>query len=205
MTVALEPLGLLLAEAVNRITATVLAADPDAAAQLNNLAGQSIELRCTLPPSIWHLRIEPSALTVHPGPTAAPQTIVSGSLPDMTRWLAGDRADPLLEIEGDAALVLALSQVLRSVQWDPSAPFRSLVGPDLANTFAGGGEIGWRTLQGLARDWFTDAASGLHQLGGHAFVQRDALAALLDRAGQLRLRIDRLEARIQLQEARRAQ
>jgi len=205
MTVALEPLGLLLAEAVNRITATVLAADPDAAAQLNNLAGQSIELRCTLPPSIWHLRIEPSALTVHPGPAAAPQTIISGSLPDMTRWLAGGRTDPALEIDGDAAVLLALSQVLRSVQWDPSAPHRSLVGTDLANTLAGGGEIGWRTLQGLASDWFADAASGLHQLGGHAFVQRDALAALLDRAGQLRLRIDRLEARIQLQEARRAQ
>ena len=107
MNTPTEQLSERLAALATTLSAATFAADPQAAARLQQLQGNHLELQCTAPKTTWHLLISEQALEVRSGPSPAPQAIVKGTAFDLLTWLLpGQHGN--VEIEGDTSLLLEL-------------------------------------------------------------------------------------------------
>ncbi len=200
MSTPIDLLGTRLAEIATALSTSALAADPQLKGRLNNLQGQSIELQCTLPPATWHLLFTPAGLKIEPGPAPAPQAIVQGSALDLASWLLPGRRGHV-EISGDTTLLAELAEIFRQFNPDMAKPLASVFGEDLAATWVGTTELGIKGLRALIEGL---GQSVQHQ-AGRTFMQNSDMEAFLRNIDALRLRVDRLAARIDQQEQNRRQ
>ena len=178
----------------------LLAQDPHAGKSLARFRGKLVEART--PRGGFSLRFEDPGVrlgALHPGaPPEAPDVIIAGPARHLLAMLRNPRrpppADGAIRIEGDAELLLELQQTLLAldVQWE------DLLQPLLGDALAGGlGE----TVAG-ARDWTRKARGNVRrnlanylQYESGAMPTPEELATFSDRVDDLRLRLDRLQAR----------
>lgn len=193
--------GKLLSDMANMVSDAAIQSDPVLAQRLHALDGRCIEFNCTLPVITSHLLITRGRMIVQPGNAPHPQVIVKGSGADML-GLIGPGDTPLgLQIEGDDTALLEVVELLRSFRPDLAQnlpqPLTDLFGASTAQTLTGSAEMALRgvqsLLQGLGQSMQNQAAS--------RFVHDRELDELLDGIDQLRLRVDRLAARIDAYES----
>jgi ubiquinone biosynthesis protein UbiJ len=90
--------------------------------------------------------------------------------------------------------------LFRDLEPDIAEPLSSLVGRALADDLIGAAEAGIAFLKSAAESM----TAGLQQQARQTWVNDEAFSRLMDRTDDLQLRIDRLEARVRLAEAARA-
>lgn len=131
------------------------------------------------------------ALTVTAGPHDAPHAIVAAPAHELLTWLFTGTADKL-QISGDATLLMDLAAIGQAYSPDFAAPLEGFLGPEVADKVTGTAELGIASaaslLEGLRESIKTHSRD--------SFVARDPFDAFLSQVDELRLRVDRLAARV---------
>lgn len=198
MPTGLANLAALLADTLAGFANATLALDPAGAARLATLEGRTIELRARVPgaaDAVFSLRIQHGRLRLVPAVHGTPETIVTGTLPDLLGWALsrGRHTPPGLRIDGDTGLLEAFAAVAEGFAPDLEAPLERLVGADAAGRVAAAAEM---TFAGL-RTLLDGAAGGLRRGAAQWFATAPAAHAFLDELDDLKLRVDRLAARVE--------
>ncbi len=196
MSETLPPIAQLFANVVTQVSRAALDSDPSLRARLQALEGQCVEVQCTTPPVTWHILIEGGEAATRPGPAPAPQVVVRGHALALAAALTPGDAGTQLEISGDNTLLTDLLHILRSFQPDLAGPMSRLLGADTAANLLGSAELGLQGLQSL----FQGLGQTVSDQAAANFVSSGQLDSLLTGIDQLRLRVDRLAAKVTLHE-----
>ena len=200
----------LFTDALAELANASLNLDPSSAARLTRLDGRSIRIIAEFPPPLsarhFTLRIENTRLRLYPYEIANPNVIIGGPISDLARWLqAGEfrraegRPQGRLRIDGDATVLQEVSALFSGFAPDLTRPLAGIVGRDAADNLVGMGEL---AIAGL-RSALEGVSGSFRQSASEQFVSRPQLDQLLDSIDDMRLRIDRLAARVSAEEARR--
>jgi len=184
--------GALLADIATRISDYAITSDPTLSAKLKQLSGNSLELQCTGPAFIWHLKIGDGTLRAHSGPAEAPQAVIKGSLAALTSWVLPGQAGSELEFSGDSSLLMELAEIFADFSPDLSAPLNQIIGPTMTNNILNGAQVGLQILKGLG----SSASETMQAKVTSGLIKRSELEDFLDSVDAMRLRVDRLAARI---------
>jgi ubiquinone biosynthesis accessory factor UbiJ len=207
MTEPSPPAGLqaVLADGLAALANASLDLDPASRARLAALEGYRVQVVAAAPPPLgdqhFGLSVTAGKLRVHARAVERPNVIVRGAPLDLVAWLlAGEGASgSRLVIDGDGTVLQELTAVLRAFRPDLGAPLERLLGPDIAGRALGGVELALAAL----RSAFEAAGSTVHRRAVGTFVDRAQMERYLDDLDALRLRVDRLAARVQFEEQRR--
>lgn len=210
----MDDLARVFATLATATTNQALLGDPELRARLQTLEGRCIEICCDIPSITWHLTITNGAIDISQGRAVAPHVSVRGTALDLARWLSPvppwsvSTPPAQVKIEGDDTLLLEILELLRDFKPDLESPLPKTLeealeemldqtlGPDNAATLLGTAEMGLKGLQSLIEGvGFTveDRVAG-------SFVQQDQLNSLLTGIDDLRLRVDRLAAKVSQRE-----
>lgn len=198
-------LDAVLADALADLANRSLDLDPANRARLAGLEGRRIQITTLLPPPAGerHLALSVSAgrLRFFPHAAEAPNVIVRGSPPDLAAWLLGNEntAGSRLTIDGDSTVLAELRAAILAFRPDFGRPLSRILGPDFAQAALGTAELAMATL----RSAFEGVGHNLRKGASEAFVDRQQADRFLDQMHDLRLRVDRLAARVQAQEQAR--
>ena len=185
-------LGKFLADIATRATNQALHADPGLLGRLQALQGRCIEIQCTVPAAIWHLNINNGGIdTVH-GAADAPQVIVRGAVLDLAGWLMPGKSPGHVTITGDDTLLIEVLDILQDFDPDLASPLTQLFGAELTDTLLGTAEMGLKGLQSL----IAGVGQSVRDKTTENFVQQNQLNTLLTGVDKLRLRVDRLAAKV---------
>jgi ubiquinone biosynthesis accessory factor UbiJ len=199
-----EDLQAVLADGLAALANASLDLDPASQARLAALEGYRVQVVADAPPPLGplHLGLTVTAgrLRFHARALDRPNVIVRGAPMDLATWLATGQATASggLTIDGDGTVLQELMNLVRGFRPDPGGPLERLLGPDLAARALGGVEL---MLAGL-RSAAEAAGAAVGQGAARQFVDRQQLERFLDGVDDLRLRVDRLAARVSAREAR---
>lgn len=212
------PLESLLARLAGEVSSQTLKLDPASYPRLEAIAGTRIRFD-VLPPSVPGLNsanaaprsalltIHPDALQLEAGGAAEAHAIVTGTLPGIARSFFGpapaaDKAADSsgVRIEGDEAALASVAGLFRDLEPDLAEPLAGIIGRGAADNLIGVAEAGFAFLRSAAES----LASGARKEAENVWVTDQAQSSFLDRMDDLKLRLDRLDARIRLAEERAA-
>lgn len=204
-----SPPEAVLARMLSGIGNQTLKLDPGSRPRLAELAGTCVRFD-VIPPSLPSagtpeprsitLKVRPDGLDLEAGSTAQAHVVVTGTLPDIIGSFLAARTDPShtgsLRIDGDEAQLQALADLFRALEPDVAEPLAGLVGREMADGLVGFAEAGIALLKSAAES----VSSGVRQEATRVWVDNPAFQTLMDRFDDLRLRVDRLDARVRLRE-----
>ena len=215
MSLAASPLETLFVRLLGEISSQTLKLDPTSQPRLQSLAGQSVRFDI-LPPALPGrpnasaeprtilISIESEGLKLEAGSTAEAHAVVRGELPAIARMLfasaGSDKSANSAEvrIEGDEAVLQSIAALFRDLQPDPAEPLARAIGRDAAENLVGAAEAGFAFLRSAAES----LAAGARKEAQEAWVTVENQDSFLDRLDDLRLSVDRLDARVRLAEER---
>jgi ubiquinone biosynthesis protein UbiJ len=193
-----------LADGIMELANGALALDPVTPSRLTGLDGQRFRLDVVLPPPFGTrsltVEIRDGRLHRSVDGAAMPQVIVAGSPPALVAWLFGadtGNADAV-RIYGDSALLAQLRVLASHFRPDPGMPLERVLGRDAARDLLGAAEVAGAALRSVLQGGLDSA----RRAPGPAWAGRSEVDRFLDRIDELRLRIDRLDARVSEQERR---
>lgn len=193
-----------LTDAILELANGALALDPATPARLAALDGRRIRLDAELPPP---LGVRSALIEVHDGRVLRardgaqpPHVIVTGTPLALGAWLAGteDGVAGSVRIDGDSALLAELRALLGRYRPDAAGPLERVIGRDAARRLLGSAELAAAAARSVLEGGLDEA----RRRAGRTFATRPELDAFLDRLDELRLRVDRLAARVSEQERR---
>ncbi|MEQ8857064.1 MAG: SCP2 sterol-binding domain-containing protein [Pseudomonadales bacterium] len=179
--------------------------DPASRARLAALEGNRIQLSMDLGP----LGQRDLTLTVISGQLRAfaraaqsPHVILRGNPAALAAWLLGADTDSAggLSIDGDTTVLAEFSALLRGFRPDVAGPLERVIGAEGARTLLGTAEL---ALAGL-RSALEGAGRSVREGAAQTFVDRAQASRFLDDLDDLRLRVDRLAARVDTEAQRRS-
>ena len=184
-----------LSQLFNVVADRAVQSDPEFAARLDRLDGRIVQIRCTDPQITWHLRIESSSIRFLPGSTDRPHVIVSGKLFELARWFSGDSSVDV-RIDGDDSTLIELLQTLSTYDPEFVGAVSQVIGKQATQEILRVAEMGLRGFQSLAQG----VGESLKGQAAQRYVSEEDLEPLLSGIDELRLRVDRLSARVHQQE-----
>lgn len=203
MTNAARGLESVLADALAELANRSLDLDPAVRGRLEALEGHRLQLCAELPPPLtrrdFGLCVTSGRLRFYPHALEAPHVIVRGNPADLIAALVGGPAGSVV-IDGDTTVLQELKSALAGFRPDIGGPLSGLLGPELTRDALGTVELAFAALRSLAQG----AGRGLGEEATRAFVCRPDLERFLDDLDDLRLRADRLKARVEARERNRA-
>jgi ubiquinone biosynthesis protein UbiJ len=202
-----------LADALAELANRSLDLDPASRARLTALEGRQLQITVELPPSLrprdFALVVSAGRLRFLPHAPERPNVILRGSPPDLAGALFGGMAGGMaggergpgsrLQIDGDGSVLTELNAALRAFRPDLGSPLSRVLGAEFAQAALGTVELAIAAL----RSAFEGAGHAAREGAARTFVDRPQAERFLDGLDELRLRIDRLAARVQAQEQRR--
>ena len=180
---------------INPIVQRAINGDPELVARLSRLEGRAVQIVCNEPSTTWHIEINGATceqpLVFRPGDAQSPSVIVSGSLPELAKLMFGaDAAN--VTIDGDQTTLIELTEILESYNPEVAATLSSVLGPALANQVLVTADAGLKGVQSIAQG----IGGALRDQAQTNFVSEDNMQDLLSGIDELRLRVDRLAARV---------
>lgn len=179
--------------------------DPLSRARLAALSGRCARIEVVPPgggtPRPLTVAVNDAGLDCRAGSEGAAHVILTGTLPDILRRLTGAQGGGAVRIEGDESVLTGLAELFTNLQPDLGAPLGDLIGQPLADDLMGLAEAGFAFLRSAAESVATSARRN----AADAFVSHDGFERLITRLEDLRLRLDRLEARTRRLETEPAQ
>lgn len=187
--------------AAERSLKLALERDPLTARRLATLHGTTVLVQAREP--TWQLYIQPGADGVRLSEECVAEADCTLSAPSglLARLLLSDQRqrllqDPQLQLSGDTQVLVNLQNAVAGLRLDGEAELARWLGPVAAHGIGRLARTGWQwgaearqSLQRSLAEYLTEESG---QLVGNAEAQASA-----DRLYQLRLDLDRLEARVQ--------
>ncbi len=170
--------------------------DPAMQTRLQAIDGRIIAVSSTMPPLQFCLIVAGGTLEIKSEIAAKPNVTVTGTGLELANWLAAPHRIDNITIEGDETVLLEVTAALREFDPDLLTPFTDLFGTNTAQTLLGGAELAVSAIRSAAEG----VGQAIEQTAAAQFVTREDTGALLDVLDDLRLRIDRLAARIKAAE-----
>ena len=170
--------------------------DPVAAKNFASLAGQVIEIHCLEPALTWHLTLQESSIKVHAGASNKPNVAVTGKPMGLLQTLMTGATSETVVIDGDAAVLMALQTLAKDYSPDLAKPLDAWLGRETGQRTAALVELGMATLGELLTSTQAQAHHATQNYFNERFATQDQGEGLAGRLDQLRLRIDRLEAKL---------
>ena len=189
-----------LEDAIGRVATnlaeTGLSLDPDIQQHLEPLEGRILQLESVAPELTFYITVLDGQLEVS-GRSAAPaHVLVTGRGPEIIAWLANPGRTGSVSVEGDAAVLMGFASVIENFDPELTQPLSNLLASDAGQAVLGTAELAVSALRSAAEG----VGAALEQTAASRFVSKEDTTALLDVLDDLRLRIDRLAARVQEQE-----
>lgn len=202
---------LLTSHILDRVAAFALAADPDTKLAMRELDGKRLRIHCTLPPvditlafAEGEMHIEPQASESDVLPTPA-HALLRGTGLDLLKLLSGGDLGGL-QVEGDIRVLQTFAEIAKGYRPTPpnfgagnnnsnnNSDSRSANNPleNLFNQTLGAAAEGFNLLRSAAGATKRQAQEDLQQ----HFTNQDDLEGFLGELHSLRLRVDRLSARL---------
>lgn len=192
----------LVSDGVAQLINRGLALDPGSAARLAQLEGRRMQISADFPEPLGQrdltVTVRAGTLRLLPRAEAAPHVIVRGAPAAIGTWLASRGERGAVSIDGDSAVLQELTALLRHYQPDLAEPLGALLGADTAERALGGLELAFAGLRSVLQG----AGSSVRDGATQTFVDRPAADRLVEQIQDLRLRIDRLGARVAAAEQR---
>ena len=170
--------------------------DPVAAKNFASLAGQVIEIHCLEPALTWHLTLQESSIKVHAGASNKPNVAVTGKPMGLLQTLMTGATSETVVIDGDATVLMALQTLAKGYSPDLAKPLDAWLGRETGQRAAALVELGMATLGELLTSTRAQAHHASQNYFNERFATQDQGEGLAGRLDQLRLRIDRLEAKL---------
>ena len=181
-----------------QLSARAIALDPHTARELSALAGQVAEIHCLEPDLRWHLRVAGEHIHFATGPAEQPNVALTGSAKGLLQTLiTGSSADGVT-IDGDAILLMQLQALVKNFSPDLVRPLTNMVGKDKAQRTAALFELGAATLGSMLNAAALQTQESAKSFMTQRFATDPEVENFLTRVDQLRLRVDRLQARLTL-------
>ena len=205
MTGPRRGLDSVLADALAALANASLDLDPASRSRLAGLEGRQIQVTALLPPPLgerhFALAVTAARLRFHLHAPERPNVVVRGTAPDLLAWLAAGEgaAAARLGIDGDETALAELGAALKAFRPDLGGPLSHLVGEELAQAALGAAEL----ALAVTRSALEGAGLTVRDEAARVFVDRTRMERFLDELDDLRLRVDRLDARVQAQEQHR--
>ena len=189
-----------LEDAIGRVATnlaeTGLSLDPDIQQHLEPLEGRILQLESVAPELTFYITVLDGQLEVS-GRSAAPaHVLVTGRGPEIIAWLANPGRTGSVSVEGDASVLMGFASVIENFDPELTQPLSNLLASDAGQAVLGTAELAVSALRSAAEG----VGAALEQTAASRFVSKEDTTALLDVLDDLRLRIDRLAARVQEQE-----
>lgn len=198
---------LLTSHILDRVAAFALAADPDTKLAMRELDGKRLRIHCTLPAvditlafANGEMHIEPQASESDAQPTPA-HALLRGTGLDLLKLLSGGDLGSL-QVEGDIRVLQTFAEIAKGYRPAPpnlttgssNSSNRSANNPleNLFNQTLGAAAEGFNLLRSAAGATQRQAQEDLQQ----HFTNQDDLEGFLGELHSLRLRVDRLSARL---------
>ncbi len=189
-----------LTDFVNLICRQAAALDPGLDRKMASIAGQVIEIRCTTPAKTWHLKLDDTSMVLHNGPATNPNVAIQGSAPNLLKALASGGSSTEIQINGDETVLLELSALIKDFYPDLVTPLGVVLGDKRAGKVAATLEMGLSVLTNFASNLGEDIAQTAGAKVADRFTTTEAFADHLNELDTLRLRVDRLSAKISRRE-----
>ncbi len=193
----------LISDAVGELINRTLSLDPAHAGRLTALEGRRMQLSADFPaplgPRDLTVTVQAGTLRLIPRPQPDPQVIVRAAPAELASWITSGGERGTVNIDGDSAVLQELTALLRDFHPDLAAPLAALLGPDQASRAVGGLELAFAGVRSLLQGARHSVRDGAVQ----TFVDRPAADRLVDDIQDLRLRVERLGARVSAEEQRR--
>ena len=170
--------------------------DPVVAKRFASLAGQVIEIHCLEPALTWHLTLQESSVEVHAGASDSPNVAVTGKPMGLLQTLMTGATSETVVIDGDAAVLMALQTLAKDYSPDLAKPLDAWLGRETGQRTAALVELGMATLGELLTSTRTQADDATQNYFNERYATQDQGMNLAGRLDQLRLHIDRLEAKL---------
>ena len=199
---------LLTSHLLDRLAAFALAADPDTALALRDLDGKRLRIHCTLPDIVITLAFRDGEMHIEPqasessSPAVPAHALLRGTGLDLLKLLSGGEMGGL-QVEGDIRVLQTFAEIAKGYR--PTAPATGSNSQDQGNFGASN-----NPLESLINQTLGAAAEGFSLLRSAAgatqrqaqddlqkhFTNQDDLEGFLSELHALRLRVDRLSARL---------
>jgi len=192
----------LLARILGDVGNSALRLDPLSRARLAPLSGRCVRID-VIPPGGGPARsltvtVDDAGIRCRAGSDGTPHVILTGTLNDIVRRLTGAEGGRTIRIEGDESVLAGLAELFTHLQPDLAAPLAAVIGRTLADDLMGLAEAGLAFFRSAAEGVTTAARRD----AADAFVDQTGFEQLITRLEDLRLRVDRLDARTRQLEAR---
>ena len=181
---------------LNDLSERAIHLDPVAAKNFTSLTGQVIEIHCLEPALTWHLTLQESSIEVHAGASNNPNVAVTGKPLGLLQMLMTGATSETVVIDGDAAVLMALHTLANDFSPDPANLLDAWLGRETGQRAAALVELGMANLGELLTSTRANAHHATQNYFSERYATQDQGKGLAGRLDQLRLRIDRLEAKL---------
>ncbi len=181
---------------LNDLSERAIHLDPVAAKNFTSLTGQVIEIHCLEPALTWHVTLQESSIKVHAGASNNPNVAVTGKPLGLLRMLMTGATSETVVIDGDAAVLMALHTLAKDYSPDPAKLLDAWLGRETGQRAAALVELGMANLGELLTSTRANAHHATQNYFSERYATQDQGKGLAGRLDQLRLRIDRLEAKL---------
>ena len=181
---------------LNDLSERAIHLDPVAAKNFTSLTGQVIEIHCLEPALTWHLTLQESSIEVHAGASNNPNVAVTGKPLGLLQMLMTGATSETVVIDGDAAVLMALHTLAKDYSPDPAKLLDAWLGRETGQRAAALVELGMANLGELLTSTRANAHHATQNYFSERYATQDQGKWLAGRLDQLRLRIDRLEAKL---------
>ncbi|MCZ6640512.1 MAG: hypothetical protein O7F71_02960 [Gammaproteobacteria bacterium] len=190
-------------DVLDRLANASLNLDPQSTSRLKRLDGHMVrlegEMSKNVSPRIFTLKVESGHLSFYPHALSEPNVIVKGKLADLGAWLLSRGASANVAIVGDETVLQELQAVFRDFEPDLGKPLSNLIGSQVAEDLLGTVELAFAALRSAVEG----AGSAIKHSAAGRYADEARLNALLDGIDNVRMRTDRVAARIRAEESRR--
>ena len=181
---------------LNDLSERAIHLDPVAAKNFTSLTGQVIEIHCLEPALTWHLTLQESSIEVHAGASNNPNVAVTGKPLGLLQMLMTGATSETVVIDGDAAVLMAMHTLAKDYSPDPAKLLDAWLGRETGQRAAALVELGMANLGELLTSTRANAHHATQNYFSERYATQDQGKGLAGRLDQLRLRIDRLEAKL---------
>ena len=181
---------------LNDLSERAIHLDPVAAKNFTSLTGQVIEIHCLEPALTWHLTLQERSIEVHAGASNNPNVAVTGKPMGLLQMLMTGATSETVVIDGDAAVLMAMHTLAKDYSPDPAKLLDAWLGRETGQRAAALVELGMTNLGELLTSTRANAHHATQNYFSERYATQDQGKGLAGRLDQLRLRIDRLEAKL---------
>ena len=142
------------------------------------------------------MTLQESSIEVHAGASNNPNVAVTGKPLGLLQMLMTGATSETVVIDGDAAVLMALHTLAKDYSPDPAKLLDAWLGRETGQRAAALVELGMANLGELLTSTRANAHHATQNYFSERYATQDQGEGLAGRLDQLRLRIDRLEAKL---------